>query len=309
MTLDRFPASRQILASAISSNDARASLLLGWRTEAPNFRIELVELDAELSNHFLDLARAEAAKLAQKLTVEYDPEWILRDNQYSELSAESLPSTNLFAQLADFVNLDSFTRRNLTKPHLYVVAAQINGRVAYFGKSMTRLRVLKKTKGKFSAVWDGSTFNALTDNVATFSESFDWVYWDESLFIIDEKGFHDQFRDIHEIQIAVEGHVLAIGRKLGIVNEEKFIQRCQSNVPMASKLRRVAERGIHLTHSVDELRQYAIEWDIPVEWDGDKLVFDESLAGQWNILILLDEDRTEGPVSHRKYESASKREI
>ena len=309
MTLDGLPNSRQVLASSVLDAEARASLLLAFRTDSPNFRVEMVELDQELSEHFLELARTEAATLAQRMEIAYDPEWTLRDNQFSELTLDQLPVTDLFPQLKNFVNLASFKRKNLTKPNLYVVAVQLGDQVAFFGKSMSRLRVLKKSKGKFSAVWDGSAFNALTDNVATFSEAFDWVYWNNSIFILEEKGFHDQFRDIVALQMAVENHVLQIGQRLGIVNEDGFVERCRSNVAMASKLRRVAERGIHLTHSVDELRQYAIDWDIPVKWDGDQLVFDESLAGQWNILILLDEDRTMGPVSLRRYESSSKREI
>jgi hypothetical protein len=42
---------------------------------------------------------------------------------------------------------------------------------------------------------------------------------------------------------------------------------------------------------------------------GDNLVFEDSIESQWNILKLLDEDRTEGPVSHRHYESAAERQI
>jgi hypothetical protein len=57
------------------------------------------------------------------------------------------------------------------------------------------------------------------------------------------------------------------------------------------------------------MKDYAMEFDIAVTWDGDSLVFDGSLESQWSILKLLDEYRTEGPVTHRHYESAAKREI
>jgi hypothetical protein len=46
-----------------------------------------------------------------------------------------------------------------------------------------------------------------------------------------------------------------------------------------------------------------------VVWEDDGLVFDGSFEGQWAILNLLDEDRTEGPVTHRKYEASAKREV
>jgi hypothetical protein len=78
---------------------------------------------------------------------------------------------------------------------------------------------------------------------------------------------------------------------------------------MASKLKRVSESGLHLTTTPTDLKDYAQKYAIDVTWDDDQLVFDGSLQGQWAILKLLDEDRTEGPVSHRHYESAAKRQI
>src|SRR5277367_2651620 len=103
MTMDSSPKTRQALAASVLEDGARASLLLAWKTKSPDFRIELVELDAELTSQFMELARSEAALLAQKVSIAYDPEWILRDNQYTELSADTLPVTNLFHQLSDFV--------------------------------------------------------------------------------------------------------------------------------------------------------------------------------------------------------------
>ena len=104
-------------------------------------------------------------------------------------------------------------------------------------------------------------------------------------------------------------HVVSISHRVGIINMDAMIARCQSNVPMASKLKRIAERGIQLTSTPAELKRYAQAYGIEVAWDGDQLVFDGSLEGQWSILKLLDEDRTEGPVTHRHYESAAKREL
>jgi hypothetical protein len=43
---------------------------------------------------------------------------------------------------------------------------------ALFGKRMAYLKVLKHTSSVFAAEWDGFTFNALTDFVATFSTGF-----------------------------------------------------------------------------------------------------------------------------------------
>ena len=216
--------------------------------------------------------------------------------------------SNLFSDLIDFQNCPVFKKQRLAKPRLYVVAIQSPNGTGFFGKRMAYLKVLSQKKSLFAAVWDGSTFNALTDSVATFSTRFDWVLWNSVLYILDGNGFHAEFRDSAALKKAVGEHVDAICVKLAIKNSDKLVERCRSNVQMASKLKRIAERGLQ-DQPVAALKKYASDYKIPVTWEGDALVFDDSFAGQWAILNLLDEDRTEGPVSHRKYESAAKREI
>jgi hypothetical protein len=301
--------SRNDLMSAIGDVSARAFLTLAWRSTAPDYRVELAEFQEGVGSQLLAYARQEAASLAQRTLIPYDPEWLLRNHEYFLLLQDEFPPTNLFDQLGDFQNLATFKRKNLTKPRLYVAAIQAQGEVALFGKRMAYLQVLKQKPGLFAAVWDGSTFNALSDSIATFSQSFDWLTWRNGLYVLDGAGFHGEFRDSAALKSAVAGHVTAITEKVGIVNADAMIARCQSSVPMASKLKRISERGLHLTSTPAELKTYAKTYGVDVQWQADELVFDGSLEGQWNILKLLDEDRTEGPVSHRHYESAAKREI
>jgi Domain of unknown function (DUF4868) len=284
-------------------------LTLAWKTAAPDYRVCLVELEDDVSKPFLNYAHTEAASLASGTRIDYDPEWILKDHEYFELALDEFPTTNLFDELSDFQNLDSFAKKNLTKPKLYVVALQGSEESAFFGKQMAYLQVLKQKAGLFAAVWDGSTFNALTDSVATFSQRFDWVVWRDTLYIQDANAFHREFRSLEVLLAAVSGHVEGICTRVSILNAESMIKRCQSSVKMASKLKRISERGLHLSSSIDELKQYAIDYDIGVTWSSDALVFDGSLESQWDILKLLDEDRTEGPLTHRHYESAAKREV
>jgi hypothetical protein len=307
MTLVSSADSRIQLHSLISESSARAFLILCWRSTAPNYRVQTVETARDVGEQFLSYARQTTAWLAEASEVPYDPEWLLRDDEFFAL--DEMPVTDLFDQLADFQGLDNFHRRSLTKPRLYVVAVQIDGQVAFFGKRMANLRVLKQKTGMFAAVWDGSTFNALTESVATFSDTYDWIVWQDVLHVIDASSFHAEFRDTAALRAAVAANVAQITDNVAIVNAEAMIARCQASVPMASKLNRIAQRGLQLTSTPDQLREYADTFEIEISWDGDALFFDGSLESQWNIFKLLDEDRTEGPLSHRHYESAAKREI
>ncbi len=300
---------RRALLAAVEEISSRPFLILAWRTTPPDYRVELAQLEDNVGQEFLSHARRAAARLSEAAYIAYDPEWLLRDHEYFALAKDEFPSTNLFDKVSDFQQLLTFHRRNLTKPKLYVVAVQSSGEVALFGKRMAYLQVLKQKPGVFAAVWDGSTFNALGDSVATFSAQFDWILWREVLYILDAGSFHAEFRDLVALRDAVAAHVASISTRVGIVNADAMIARCQSNVQMASKLKRISERGLQLTSTPAQLMQYAKDYGIGVAWQGNQLVFDGSLEGQWNILKLLDEDRTEGPITHRHYESAAKREV
>lgn len=298
---------RTQLREAVAEPDSSASLLLAWKPSS-TYTVKQVEVDHVVSAEFLALARDSAADLAGRIPVDYDPEWPLKDHEYFVLAGDEVPTPVLFETLDDFANLPSFDKKHLTKPRLYLVAVQTPSGNAIFGKRMAYLQVLGRKRGVFSAVWDGSTFNALEDSVATFSRRFDWVMWHHRLYILDAGDFHAEFRDTRALQRAVADHVEAISKIIPIEGKDEFTKRCQASVPMASKLKRVAEQGIQGS-PIDDLKSYADEYKIPVEWKGDSLVFDGSLERQWAILKLLDEDRTEGPVSKRHYEAAAKRQI
>lgn len=300
---------RERLQAAVTGEAAKAQLTLAWRRSAGDYRVELVELADGVAEQFLTQARSAAAQLLEGEQIGYDPEWPLKDHEYFKLAGSELPGGNLFTALQDFHNLDTFHRRNLTKPRLYVVAVQSDGATALLGRRMAHLQVLKQRAGLFAATWDGSTFNALQGSVATFSTAFDWILWEGELYVLDAGAFHAEFRDGAALKRAVAEHVQQLSARIEIRNADAMTKRCQASVPMASKLKRISESGLQLTATPAELKTYASTYAIDVAWEGEALVFDGSLENQWAIFKLLDEDRTEGPVSHRRYESAAKREV
>jgi hypothetical protein len=303
---------RADLQVALSRDDAAANLLLAWREAQGAYRLHRVQSDADLAAHFLELTRASATNLLEERhLIPYDAEWPLKEHEYFAIPNDPPAGGDLFEKLADFANCAWFNKANLTKPSLYVVAVTSDDGVAFFGKRMANLRVLGRTSAVLKLAWDGSTFHELEASVATFSRSFDWVVWEGAkgtMYVLDSAQFHAEFRDVPALRKAVEDHVMQIRAKVEIRNYEEMIDRCRRSVPMASKLKHVVDHGI-ADRPVAELRQYGVEREIEVTWDGDALVFEPTLERQWNILKLLDEDRTVGPVSGRTYESSAKRQI
>jgi Domain of unknown function (DUF4868) len=304
---------RTDLAMAVSHEDAVANLLLCWRKQGGGYRVCRVQTDDSLSSDFLEMAREQAADLAdERMRVSYDPEWPLKEHEFFGLDNDPPVGDDLFELLGNYVNLPQFSRKNLTKPRLYVVAVSSPDGLAFFGKRTGQsLTVLGRSrKGLVSTVFDGSTFTSLDASVVTFSTRFDWVSWPstERIYVLDGKEFHNEFRDVPELMAAVAAGVETIRSHVEIVDYAKLVTRCQKNVQMASKLNHVVEHGIY-RWPVDELKAYAQQYEINVTWDDEDLVFDDSLEGQWAILKLLDEDRTEGPVTGRHYESSAKQQV
>jgi hypothetical protein len=299
---------RADLLVAVNESDVAANLAMAWQNSPPHYDVLRVDLSADVASQFLALARETAGQLVRSSVVPYDPEWPLKGHEHFELTRAEIPASDLFDDLQDLLNQPRLTRKLLTKPRVYVVAVQTSKGIALFGRRMAYLKVLGRQRSVFAAVWDGDTFDKLDKSVATFANTFDWIFWDGTLFVVDATGFHAEFRDNKAIKARVAEHVKTITKVLTIQNADAFVGRCQSSVPMASKLEKVANDGIW-KESVEQLKKYATDYDIDVVWDGDDLVFEEEFESQWDILKLLDEDRTRGPVSGRHFESSAKRAV
>lgn len=300
---------RKLLAKAVNEDEAVAHLILSWRSSPGVYQVRYVETDDSVSEEFLGFAQEAAEDLASNRgLVEYNPEWPLRDYEYFALKGDQIPGGNLFEELEDFLGLERFEKSALRKPSLYTVAIQAETGTALFGKRAAYLKQLGRKRSTFAAVWDGSTFSELEDTVVGFATDFDWVLWRDVLYVLDADRFHAEFRDQLALMAAVQEHVEAIQEKITIKGSTEFIRRCQATPSMASKLQNIVEGGIW-DKPIAELKQYAIEREIAVEWDGDALVFDGSIEHQFAILKLLDEDRTHGPVSGRTYDSAAKQAV
>jgi hypothetical protein len=78
---------------------------------------------------------------------------------------------------------------------------------------------------------------------------------------------------------------------------------------MAVKLSRIIDRADIHTKPPETLRKYGDDFGIEVAWKDGDMVFDASVEKQWNILRLLDEARTLGPVTGKHWDTSSKIEV
>jgi len=235
----------------------------------------------------------------------------LKSDEFFYLANEPPVGGDFFPQLPNFGTFPEFQeRRRIRQPNVWLVIAQLaDDTLAYFGARITRSLVLERTSRLLRIVYRDEAFDTLDETVVTIRPSFDWIAWQDTLVVLNAKGFHSTFRDIPALIAKVDEHLATVSQHVAIENLPDFAARIKAYPAMMVKLQRIVERADMHTRDPDVLRDYGREYSIDVDWNGDQMIFDSSVEKQWNILRLLDEARTLGPVTGKHWDTSSKTEV
>jgi hypothetical protein len=291
---------------------ATVQVAFGYRRTPTDWEFRRLPLHGGLQEDFRKQTEDAATDLAHNRTGRsYDPQWELQPHEFFYVSNVPPVGGNFFAQLSGFAALRDYEdRRRIRRPNALVVIAQLpDGTLAYFGKRITASAVLDRSSKMLRLVYHEQAFDTLDDTVVTFGSGFDWLVWQDVMIVLNATNFRMMFRDIPALMAQVDAHLTIITQHVGIKNLDAFADRIKSMPGMMVKLQGIIERADMHTRPAPELRQYAVDYSIHVEWDGDEMVFDDSVEHQWNILRLLDEARTLGPVTGKHWDTSSKVEV
>lgn len=297
---------------AAKTTTAVVQVVFGYKDSATEWKFKRLPLHGDLQEAFRLRVEAAAQSLRDDLVGRaYDPEWDLQEREFFYLSNQPPAGGNFFPQLAGFAALPDFEeKKRLRVPNAWVVIAQLDdGTLAYFGARITASAILRRNNPALRIVYRDNAFDTLDETVVTLGVDFDWVSWQDTLLVLNKKNFHALFRDIPALVAKVEEHVAAVRAHIEIDNADEFVARIKAYPSMMVKLQRIIERADMHTRPPDQLRNYGQEYGIEVDWNGDRMVFDGSVEKQWNILRLLDEARTLGPVTGKHWETSSKVEV
>ena len=181
--------------------------------------------------------------------------------------------------------------------------------LAFFGARITSSSVLERTSKALRIVFRDDAFDSLDDTVVTFRPGFDWIAWQDVMIVLNASNFHAIFRDIPALVAKVDQHLNTIAAHIGIDNLDGLRARIKAYPAMMVKLQRIIDRADMHTRPAAVLRQYGNDYSIAVDWNGDRMVFDGSVEKQWNVLRLLDEAHTLGPVTGKHWDTSSKTEV
>jgi Kiwa protein KwaB-like len=297
---------------ATKTASATVQVVFAYKNSPTDWEFQRLPLHGDLQDHFRRRAELAAEDLRDSRTGRaYDPEWDLKADEFFYLSNDPPVGGNFFTQLPNFVSFPAFQeRRRIKKPNAWVVIAQLDDEsLAYFGARITRSSILDRTSKVLRIVYREDAFDSLDHTVVTFRPGFDWIVWQDILIVLHGGNFHAMFRDVPALVAKVDEHLQTVVQHVGIDNLSDFADRIKSNPVMMVKLQRIIERADMHTRPIADLRTYAQDYSIDIDWNGDRLVFDGSVEKQWNILRLLDEARTLGPVTGKHWDTSSKTEV
>jgi hypothetical protein len=292
--------------------NATIQVVFAYKNSPTDWDFQRLRLHDGLPDAFRQTAlTASEALRDDRVGRNYDPEWDLTADEFFHLLNEPPVGGNFFSDLPNFGTFPEFQeRRRIRQPNVWLVIAQLaDNTLAYFGARITRSLVLERTSRLLRMVYRDDAFDTLDETVITIRPSFDWIAWQGVLLVLNAKNFHATFRDIPALIAKVDEHLEAVSQHVGIDNLSDLASRIKSYPAMMVKLQRIVERADMHTRDPEVLRKYGREYAIDVDWTGDQMIFDGSVEKQWNILRLLDEARTLGPVTGKHWDTSSKTEV
>lgn len=305
---DQFP--REELAAKTAS--ATVQVVFGYKHSPTDWKFQRLPLYGDLQEVFRTRAEAAALDLRDnRVGRAYDPEWNLRDHEFFYVANDPSMGGNFFAEVAKLATLPEYQdKKRIRSPNVWVIAAQLDDdTIAYFGARITASAVLDRASKALRIVYREDRFDELDETVVSFKPAIDWIEWQRVMIVLNAGNFHAIFRDVPALVARVDSHLATITQHVGIDNLDALADRIKSYPAMAVKLSRIIDRTDMHTRPPSVLRDYGKEYGIEVAWDDDRMIFDGSVEKQWNILRLLDEARTLGPVTGKKWDTSSKIEV
>jgi ACT domain-containing protein len=291
---------------------ATVQVVFAYRNGPTDWEFRRLPLHGTLQSDFRTQAEAAAVDLRDnRAGRSYDPQWELQHHEFFYLSNSPPVGGNFFTQLPAFAKFQDYQeRKRIRQPNALVVIAQLSdGTIAYFGKRITASSVLERRSAVLRIIYREGVFDTLDDTVVTFGDGFDWLTWQDVMIVLSATDFRMTFRDIPALIAQVDANIAAITQHVAIGNIAAFTTRIKAMPGMMVKLQGIVDRADMHTKPASVLRKYASDYSIHVEWDGDEMIFDDSVENQWNILRLLDEARTLGPVTGKHWDTSSKVEV
>ena len=180
-------------------------------------------------------------------------------------------------------------------------------RAAFYRKHAPKRQL---SRGLLTRIVADNQFDKIESRTYLFDEKVDFFTYDGCLFIRGAYNFRLIFKHFEKLQQEVSSNVKEIMNAVPIANASDFLDACQNQPQMVSKVARIADQPYLKNITIEDIKKTIEEFDLEVQITKDsgkeKLVFEKETSKRWLILKLLDDDYLGSVLTNRKYETNSK---
>lgn len=199
---------------------------------------------------------------------------------------------------------------DLVKAKSYIIIVRNNEGIQVVGfKSIPENWKLKKSKGFIPLLFENNTFKGLeTDNVFSISNSLDFIFFDELLFILSKKAFETGM-NFREGMIAKADELYEETEQLNLfVNLDILKKRVGNNQRYLRKIASIKNLGYYRDQNylerfrqVNEIKNWGIDFD-----NGQIVITEETLD---DVLTVLQNKRLHSELSEEDFDVESVKKL
>ncbi len=281
------------------------------RDRVSRYNIEYVEIENELEERLrkIIINRVDKANSFEEYSFDCpEPEEdLVRTIQYE--------STDFFKIMETLVTLNPEEDKvdsveDLVKAKSYIIVLNNNEGIQLAGfKSIPENWKLKKTKGLIPLLFENNMFKDLeTDNVFSISNTVDFLFYDDLLFILSKKAF-EQGMNFREGMIAKANLLYEETEELNLfVNIDILKNRVGNNQRYLRKLATIKNLGYYKDQNyltkfkaVNEAKNWGIEFD-----NGQIVITEDTLDA---VLTVLQNKRLHSELSEEDFDVESVKKL
>jgi hypothetical protein len=304
------------LDSFAADADSTNVLMVAEEDGEAESEVQRLSMKSQLGERFRKLVRENlTSEVVEHRLIEYTTNYKL-DRQ--ELFFVNLDEAEDLASTLDFIESvtdpEVFSRSDdfASRMSFYSIVLQdVDGDQATFYRKHTSRNAL--SRGLLTSAVDKNTFDELESQAYLFDEKVDFFTWKNYLFIRTAYNFRLIFDRFEKVQQEASENAKKVVDTIPIWNDEEFIQACQDQPQMVSKVSQVVEQPYLDDIEMDDVKRTVDEFDLNLqieEIEGEEqIIFDPSVENRWIILKMLDDDYLGSVMTDRKYETNSKRSL
>lgn len=273
----------------------------------------------EAKTEFIEIGRKALAQ-ARSISNAYDPDAGDEENQPSIACGNDIWDRSILDQIDNYQNLTDLNLSNPDKFNVYAILFEENsgseaatdnaGAFAVFRK----IDITRPLRGRIIATLRGNDIRKLDDPLLEVSDSYDFVYTSDSLFVMRVGPFNGLFRSLKNNDEKVRELVDSFREStadLSIADESitAVAERAQESVRFANRLDSVVRKYKNESPSIQQIRNAVNTVDaqnlIMIDEETNMISFDEQSVD--DVLKLLNEDIFRSIIFNETYAASGKR--